>query len=77
MNIFEFIIVCISVFCANFGSQKHANSKRHFYLITIYSIFVDDSLPGFLDADTFEEGKLLKSHVFPSLNVLSQEQVAT
>ena len=39
-------------------------------------IFVDNSLSGFLDADTFEEGKLLKSHVFPSLNVLSQEKVA-
>lgn len=56
VNIFEFIIVCISVFWVNFGSREHANSKPHFSLITVF-IFVDDSLPGFLDADGFEEGK--------------------
>ena len=57
MNIFEFIIVCISVFRVNFGSREHANSKPHFSLITVFSKFVDDSLPGVLDADAFEEGK--------------------
>lgn len=56
VNIFEFIIVCISVFWVNFGSREHANSKAHFSLITVF-IFVDDSLSGFLDADGFEEGK--------------------
>ena len=57
MNIFEFIIVRISVFRVNFGSREHANSKPHFSLITVFSKFVDDSLPGVLNADAFEEGK--------------------
>ena len=39
-----------------FGSREHANSKPHFSLITVFSKFVDDSLPGVLDADAFEEG---------------------
>ena len=43
MNIFEFIIVCISVFRVNFGRREHANSKPHFCLITVFSKFVDDS----------------------------------